>query len=90
MLGYVPATVLKILQQQGMTLEEAKAATANTVRQRLVNPKWETPRQDAPEIFIPRQSDSSGQALESSGLPTWAWVAGGLAVVGLAVYFGRR
>lgn len=25
-----------------------------------------------------------------SRVPTWAWVAGGLAVVGLAVYFGRR
>lgn len=33
---------------------------------------------------------TGGQAMTKAGIPTWAWVVGGVVVVGIAVYFGRK
>lgn len=37
-----------------------------------------------------QETGSGGQAATAAGIPTWAWVVGGVAVVGVAVWLGRK
>lgn len=37
-----------------------------------------------------RETGSDSQAIEAASVPIWVWVAGGVAAVGVAVWFGSK